>query len=291
MMQLPVLTLSLVLFTTPFAHGLPMGTDYEGLFDGNGAVEPLSGFLALHAPSIPGPGPARPVHPDRKYAYQILAEQEGALEKKFYTPQEIMAMIREDYGDNPTSGDEARLKEALIILEGTALGSRMCRSIAYGCSLESMKKAGIVLRVKDMPGGARGNVPMPVEYAGRTFLGINKSAVSSQASTEYLAMTLAHEMSHIEDLRKNKRGSLVKAEYASDEKALTVEFAVYDEISRKHPGFSHDFYDLLVQFWAWKIEAGAYPKHHFYVLPLGKNGEDIVITTKDLINNYGSSPK
>jgi len=270
------------------------GADTEnlpGIFDGSARKFVMQSLVL----SYEVPVPLRPevIHSPgarRKFLYQILADQEKRKEKKFYTPNEIAAMIREDYGNTPSEEDKKQIEKALAVLQNTKFGADMCKAVAYRCDIESLEKAGIRLRVKEIVYGsnqsASGAVPPPIYYAGRTFIGLGKNDVSSAASPKRLALTILHEMSHVEDLRKNKRGTMAKAMYASDEKALMNEIAGYDEISRKYPGFSDSFCGFLVEVWAWKNESGPYPKHQFFTLPLGPGGMPMAVSSGDLLKNY-----
>ncbi len=266
--------------------------DLLGIFDGNAAKISARSLIQAYTVTVPRQADVLPMpeRPKRKPLYLLLAGQEEGRKSKFYTPQEIVAMIREDYGDDPSEADKKQIDKALAILQSTKLGAGMCNGVAYGCTRESLEKAGIRLRVKEIAFGANqsasGIVPPPIKYAGRTFIGLGKSSVSDTASSQKLALTLLHEMSHVGDLRRNKLGTMEKALYASEGKAFMYEIAGYDEIRRKHPGFSDSFYDFLVEVWAWKNESGPYPRNQPFTLPLGPGGTPLVVSSGGLLKDY-----
>ena len=99
-----------------------------------------------------------------------------------------------------------------------------------------------------------------------------------------LGVTLAHEMSHIEDINQNRLGTLGKALYATEEKALMVTLSIYDELSRKFPDCRSDVYDIMLDFWKWKNEDGPYPRHRIFTLNI--DGKAQILTTRDFINKY-----
>jgi len=245
----------------------------------------------LPLPAVVGREDIPVANQSRPTLSQILENQAEGTNNRFYSAEEIAGLIREDYGDEPTQEDKNQIARAMALLQTTNAGTEMCKSIAYNCSIESLEKAGIRIRVKDIPLNvsqyASGISLAPIRYAGRTFLGLGKSTVQTTSSTHLLALALLHEMSHIEDLRKNQtNGTLAKAAYASEEKALMNEIAGYDEIVRKQTGFSNDFYEFLVEVWAWKDEEGAYPKDRYFYLPVGPKGEYLSISAHTLLKNY-----
>ncbi len=284
-----ILTLATQLPLPHIAAADSGAADLLGIFDGS--AETISAQALIRSYEAPLPARSEPLRSQgvrRKFLYEILAEQEELGDKKFYTPQEIAAMIKEDYGDDPSEKEKKQIRKALEILQTTKFGTEMCKAVAYECTIESLEKAGIRLRVKEISFGqnqtANGVVPPPLDYAGRTFIGLGKNIVSKGYS-EDLALTLLHEMSHVQDLRKNKTGTLMKALYATEEKALINELSAYDEISRKS-GFRNDLFSFLIEVWAWKNESGPYPKHRSLTLPLGPKGEVKTVTTADMLNNY-----
>jgi hypothetical protein len=236
------------------------------------------------------PHDIQPGTPFKKPLSLILAERENGTSKDFYTPQDLWEQFIKEYGGPPSEEDKKQIRTALTELEDTKFGSEMCKSIAYGCTIESFERAGIRLRVRKIPFGenqtANGVVPAPINFAGSTFIGLSKEIVGESASTSQLALTLLHEMSHVEDLKDNKVGTLENAGYASEEKAMMTQIAGYDELSRKDKELRDPFYIFLVEFWAWKNENGRYPKRKTLYLPFGPKGKYIDVSTKDLIENY-----
>jgi len=289
----PVLAILLAAQCLPFsgarAASGAAGQDLLNIFDGGYPRIDASSLISAHifpAPRVPAPVPA---NARQKMLYEILAEyKEGGNKGVLPTMQEIELMIRRDYGRPPSNEQRDKIYQALGVLQNTKFGKDICAAAAYECTPESIKKAGIVILVKEsagMDGAASAEVPPPVHYAGQIYIGVSSAFIDGpSASPSQLAITLTHEMSHIEDLAQNHLGTLSKAMYATEEKAVMKALSVYDEISRKSPDCYSDIYEVLVDVWKWKNEDGPYPRHR--VLTINIDGEPRVMTTRDLIQTY-----
>jgi len=286
-----VLAKSLLVSLTPASYALNgennAQSDFLNMFDGKYPKVNIRAMIFTYPIPVPQNIHVVPSNNERKMLYQILAEQEESGNKSRLTIQEILIKLGKEYGKSPSTDDNKHIQQALVILQGTKFGSEICKSVAYGCSLENIKKAGIEFRVnKEIDAAAE--VPPPVYWGGHIYIGLGKILPGNGAapSPEALALTILHEMSHAEDLQKNKLGTLAQAEYATEEKALLLQLAVYDEITRKYPFFSA-ILDTTLDIWKWKNENGPYPKHQFIDnLRLGPDGTPSTISSEELIRTY-----
>ena len=222
-----------------------------------------------------------------KKLYQILDEQENGTKKMPFSLQELLKKKREEYGIPPSNTENIQIQQALSILQNTKFGSEMCKSVAYGCTLESIKKAGIEILVNTnvTPEDPSGYTPNPIDFSGQFLVSLSKRMDGGFENPQFLALIIIHEMSHVEDLKQNKLGTLTKVLYASDEKARIIELAAYDDISRKYH-YINDLLDFTLDYFKWKNENGSYPKHQFMELRLGPTGILTPISTEDLIKTY-----
>lgn len=261
---------------------------FAGIFDGNYPSVGISEFLKINSV----PPPAEPLPPEiifqGKTAEEVLSQCEDSDNKGLMpSPQQIQWLIHRDYGELPNKEQQQKIDGALFLLMQTKFGKDICNSVAFNCTPADIKKAGISIRIKEYEntGDALGETPRPIRYAGNIHIGVVKGFIDGpNMDINWLAITLAHEMSHVEDLKQNRLGTLDKVRYATEEKALMDTVAIYDEISRAHPESGDLLYDLLVDVWKWKNEGGAPPRHG--VITIKIDHKNRTMTSENMIRTY-----
>ena len=185
------------------------------------------------------------------------------------------------YGRVPSAVQQQAIEEALIYLGAAETGFMLCSSLSNQCTLQSLAKMNIEVRIKaDLATGAAGQPLQPKYTIGNKKLVILTPAMFNGKGNTPGAMAgaIAHQLSHVQDVVRTA-SDLEKAAIVTEEKAFLMELMVYSELYNiDHEWVKDPLLNFMLRFWHYKEEGGALPEDFNY------NGK--AYFAADFINTY-----
>ncbi|HAT72978.1 MAG TPA: hypothetical protein DCS63_09205 [Elusimicrobia bacterium] len=171
------------------------------------------------------------------------------------------------YARVPNAAQRRQIDEALTLLGASETGFSLCHSLSTQCTIQSLAKENIEIRVKaDMVVGAAGQPLQPKYAIGNKKLVILTPAMFNGKETGAvdLAVAIAHQLSHVQDVVRTA-SDLEKAAIVTEEKAFLAELMVYTQFYHfDHGQVEEPLMNFMLGFWHYKEEGGPLPKDFNY---------------------------